>query len=168
MYTDPKINISRTFNKWLICLGLIAGLLSAPLIIKAQSPVIGNDLTQINKSMKLKVTKSDLSIIIPKIKSEDLNSFREIILDQVVFITGKNSGFYVFEEDDWASIAVNQVIENINSNMELLSPDPEHIIIIASNNGSEQLLDYNSYIKQLNGLLNDNKLDNNFALQLND
>ncbi|WP_375578191.1 hypothetical protein ABWH96_14275 [Marivirga tractuosa] len=146
MKTYP--NILKPVKQYVL-IGLIVLITLFGLTLKAnaQSTLLGNDIDKINNSMVVQLADYDFDIIIPKVSSKELNALKDASFNQMVYVTDEASGYYFYMGAEWEMQNVREVFELIDMNLAIQEPGSESLIIIAGEENSTALLDYNHHVK---------------------
>lgn len=147
MKTYPKY--FRVANQnFLIVLIVLFTVLGMSLKLKAQDPVLGNDYELVNNSMKIKMSKHDFDILVPKVEINTLSTYSEVYFNQLVYVTDKNPGFYMFTNNQWVKQSVSELLTQIDLNLDLSVPRLADMVLVSDEN-NRHLLDYNGHISHL-------------------
>ncbi len=148
MKTYP--NILKPVKQYVL-IGLIVLITLFGLTLKAnaQSTLLGNDVDKINNSMVVQLSNYDFDIMIPKVSSDDLNAFTDATFNQMVYVTDGAAGYYFYMGAEWEMQNVREVFELIDMNLAIQEPGTESLILIAGDDDSNALLDYNHHIKNI-------------------
>jgi hypothetical protein len=136
-------------RKFLVALIILITLAGLSLKLKAQSPQLGDDLTKITSSMKIKLNEHSFDILVPKVEKNNLSAFEDVRFQQIVYVTDENPGFYLFLNNQWEQQSVRSLLVSIDMNLKIKTPQLEDVILESGTEGSRQLLDYNSHIAHL-------------------
>ncbi|WP_296622539.1 hypothetical protein [Marivirga sp.] len=148
MKTYP--NILKPVKQYVL-IGIIVLITLFGLTLKAnaQSTLLKNDVDKINNSMVVQLANSDFDIIIPKVSTEDLQTLEDAAFNQMVYVADGATGYYFFMGTKWEKQKVSEVFELIDMNLAIQQPDTESLIIIAGEESSNALLDYNLHVKKI-------------------
>ena len=157
-------------ENFLTALVIIIMILGVSIKSQAQDFKVGFDNEKAKNSMKLNLNNSEYSILIPKVKLEQLSSAEGVDMGQMVYVTDQKVGFYQFTDNSWNKINITQAMQTVKDNLELLTPSNENVIMVASNTGhpTKHMLDYNGHVSSVNTTLNGNEVADNYAVRLND
>jgi hypothetical protein len=165
MKTYPNI-LRQVKQSTLIAIMVLITLFGLTLNAKAQSTSIGNDIEKINNAMVVQLASYDFDIVIPKVRNDDLKMIQDAKFNQMVYVEGVESGYYVYMGAKWEKQNVREVFELVDMNMAIQLPKTESLIIIADELDPQSLLDYNEHVKHLyQGFVFD-KSDNSMAIYL--
>jgi hypothetical protein len=165
MKTYP--NILKSVKQYvLIAIIVLITLFGLSLKAKAQSISIGNNVDKINNSMVVQLANYDFDIIIPKVSKEELTSFQDASFNQMVYVSNEAAGYYFFMGAKWEMQNVREVFELIDINLAIQKPDAESLIIMADEEDSYSLLDYNHHVKQIYQDFVFDKRDNSMAINI--
>lgn len=148
MKTHP--NILKPVKQYVL-IGLIVLITLFGLTLKAnaQSTLLGNDIEKINNSMVVQLADYDFDIIIPKVSKEELNTLEDVAFNQMVYVTNDAAGYYFYMGVEWEMQNVREVFELIDMNLAIQKPANESLIIMAGEENSIALLDYNHHVKNI-------------------
>ena len=148
MKTHP--NILKPVKQYVL-IGLIVLITLFGLTLKAnaQSTLLGNDIEKINNSMVVQLADYDFDIIIPKVSKEELNTLEDVAFNQMVYVTNDAAGYYFYMGVEWEMQNVREVFELIDMNLAIQKPANESLIIMAGEENSTALLDYNHHVKNI-------------------
>ncbi|WKK73744.1 hypothetical protein QYS49_17695 [Marivirga salinae] len=148
MKTYP--NILKPVKKYvLVGLIVLITLFGFILDANAQSTLLENDVDKINNSMVVQLADYDFDIMIPKVTNEELETFEDAAFNQMVYVTDGASGYYFYMGAEWEMQNVREVFELIDMNIAIQKPVNESFIIIAGEENSTALLDYNHHVKNI-------------------
>jgi hypothetical protein len=165
MKTYP--NILKPVKQYaLIGIIVLITLFGLTLKANAQSTSFGNDVEKINNSVVVQLADYDFDIIIPKVSSDELKTIQDASFNQMVYVTGKESGYYFYMGAKWEKQNVREVFELIDMNMVIQQPNAESIVIMADETDPHSLVDYNNHVKHIyQGFVFD-KHDNSMAINI--
>lgn len=148
MKTYP--NILKPVKQYVL-IGVIVLITLFGLTLKAnaQSTLLTNDIDKINNSMVVQLANYDYDIIIPKVSSEELNVLNNATFNQMVYVTDGANGYYFYMGSEWEKQNVREVFELIDLNLAIQNPNTESLILIAGEDDSKALLDYNHHIQNI-------------------
>jgi hypothetical protein len=148
MKTYP--NILKPVKQYVL-IGIIVLITLFGLTLKAnaQSTLLANNVDKINNAMTVQLADYDYDIIIPKITTEELNSISDAVFNQLVYVADGKTGYYFYMGAEWEAQNIREVFELIDSNLHLQEPSAESLIIMADENDSKTLLDYNHHVKNI-------------------
>ncbi|HET8859935.1 hypothetical protein [Marivirga sp.] len=148
MKTYP--NILKPVKQYVL-IGLIVLITLFGLALKAnaQSTLLNNDINKINSSVVVQMDEYDFDIIIPKVNQAELATLKDATFNQMVYVKDGAVGYYFFMGVEWEIQNVKEVFELIDINLNIQQPDRESLVILAEQNDSKALLDYNHHIKNI-------------------
>jgi hypothetical protein len=148
MKTYP--NILKPVKQYVL-IGLIVLITLFGLTLKAnaQSTLLADNVEKINNAITIQLVNYDFDVIIPKISSEELNKIEDATFNQLVFVADGASGYYFYMGSEWEMQNIREVFELIDSNLHLQKPSTESLILMAGEEDSKVLLDYNHHIQNI-------------------
>ncbi|WP_296623143.1 hypothetical protein [Marivirga sp.] len=165
MKTYP--NILKPVKQYVL-IGLIVLITLFGLTLKAnaQSTLLENDVEKINNSMVVQLADYDFDVIIPKVSNEDLKTLEDVAFNQMVYVADGASGYYFYMGAEWEMQNVREVFELIDMNLAIQEPNTESLIIIADEENSNALLDYNHHVKKIYQDFGFDGQDNRMAINI--
>jgi hypothetical protein len=148
MKTYP--NILKPVKQYVL-VGLIVLITLFGLTLKAnaQSTSLGNDVDKIKNAMVIQLAAYDYDVIIPKISNEELYAIGDAHFNQMVYVEDEAAGYYFYMGAKWEMQNIREVFELIDSNIHLQTPETSSIIMMAGEEDSKPLLDYNHHVKSI-------------------
>jgi hypothetical protein len=148
MKTYP--NILKPVKQYVL-IGIIVLITLFGLTLKAnaQSTLLADNVEKINNSITVQMVNYDFDIIIPKVTREELNSVKDAVFNQMVYVVDGAKGYYFYMGAEWEAQNIREVFELIDSNLHLQKPSAESLILMAGEEDSKALLDYNHHIKNI-------------------
>ncbi|WKV11023.1 hypothetical protein [Marivirga harenae] len=148
MKTYP--NILKPVKQYVL-IGIIVMITLFGLTLKAnaQSTLLSNSVEKINNSITVQLVDYDYDIVIPKVKIEELNSIKDAVFNQLVYVADGSRGYYFYMGAEWEKQNIREVFELIGVNLNIQNPDAESLILVASEDETRALLDYNHHVKNI-------------------
>lgn len=164
---DTNSNILKPVKQYVL-IGIIVLITLFGLTLKAnaQSTSLENDVDKINNSMVIQLANYDFDIVIPKISKDDLELIDDASFNQMVYVTDEAAGYYFYMGAEWEMQNVREVFELIDVNLTFQEPTHESLIIIAGEEESKTVLDYNHHVKSTYQDFEFEKHNNDLAINI--
>jgi len=165
MKTYP--NILKPVKQYIL-MGIIVLITLFGLTLKANAQSISfeNDVEKINNSMTVQLKNYDFDIIIPKVTLGEMKALKDASFNQLVQVTGEEAGYYFYTGATWEMQNVGEVFELIDMNIRIQQPEIESMIMVAGDDDSHTLLDYNKHIKDVYQNFTFDKSDQSLAIHI--
>jgi hypothetical protein len=154
-------NILKPVKQYgLIGIIVLINLFGLSLKANAQNTLLADNVDKINNGITVQMVDYDYDIIIPKVTTEELNSIEDAVFNQLVYVVDGAKGYYFYKEAEWGAQSIREVFELIDKNLQLQKPSVESLILMAGEEDSKVLLDYNHHVKGTKQEFGFNKKDN--------
>ena len=161
---SSNITSNKSYHNLMIFLAMVILLLGTSLrsFSANGSPSSGEE--KLKSSMKLKLTNSEFSILIPRIKMEELEASTEFSNNELVFVSNENVGFYQLINKNWTKLSVKEVLLKVEGNLLMAQPRPNSFILTNAQPVGEVLLDYNHYLESNRHLIEEAANEASYAM----